>query len=164
MFERRGNHDACCHGNSYLSDTQVCCNGLILPKTTAGCDVPNVCRLSPIRFLTKTQACCGGVLYPRRKAKDHGCCQNIVPFKYDKEICCVGTVHPRRGNDTKCCGIRAYQSNTQMCCAGEITTRIPEGCPGLNATIVDICKKSPVPRFFLKEGYGCCAGQVRLLF
>jgi hypothetical protein len=137
----------------------VCCNGVIVPKTTAGCDIPNVCRQSPTRFLTKTQACCGGVLYPRSKTKDHGCCQNVAPFKYKDEICCFGTVHARHGN-AKCCGTRAYDSDTQMCCAGEVVTKTLQGCPGLNTTIVDICKKSPVPRFFRKEGYGCCAGQV----
>ena len=163
LFKRQGHHDACCHGNPYASDRLVCCNGLILPKTTAGCDIPSVCRLSPIRFLTKAQACCGGVLYPLSKAETHGCCKNVAPFKYDKEICCSGTVHPKRGNDTQCCGTRAYQSDTQLCCAGEISEKTRQGCPRLNATMVDICKKSPGPRFFPKAGYGCCGGQVRLL-
>ena len=159
IIQRRGHHDGCCHGKSYLSDSQVCCNGVIIPKTPAGCDIPNACRQSPMRFLTETQACCGGVLHPISKAKDHGCCQNVAPFKYNEEICCSGTVHAQHGN-TKCCGTRAYDADTQMCCAGEIVTKTLEGCPRLNTTIVDICKKSPIPRFFRKEGYGCCAGQV----
>jgi hypothetical protein len=112
-----------------------------------------------MRFLTKSQACCGGVLYPASKAKDHGCCQNVAPYKYNEEICCSGTVHAQNGS-TKCCGTQAYESDTQMCCGGEIQTKTPEGCPRINATIVDICKKSPVPRLFMNEGYGCCARQV----
>lgn len=160
IIQRRGSHDACCHGSSYLSDTQVCCEGVILPKTSGGCDVPNVCRQSPTRFLTKTQACCGGVLYPLSKAKDHGCCFNVKPFKYDDEICCSGVVHAQHGN-TECCVTRAYDSDTQMCCAGEIKTKTPQGCGSLNSTLVDICKNSPIPRYFPKEGFGCCAGEVR---
>ena len=163
LIQRRGYHDACCHGKSYLSDRQLCCSGAILPKTTAGCDVLNACKLSPTRFLTKTQACCGGVLYPISKTKDHHCCHNVKPFKYKSEICCLGTVHARNGN-VACCGTHVYNADTQMCCAGDILTKSEQGCPRINGTMVDICKKSPVPRFFPNQGYGCCAGQVCITY
>ena len=159
IMPKEGRHDACCHRNRFSPDRQVCCNDVIVPKTVAGCDIPNVCRQSPTRFVTRTQACCGGVLYPVSIAKDHECCQNVTPYKYAEQICCFGTVHARKGN-ASCCGTRAYDSNKQMCCAGEIKTRTPQGCPGLSNTLVHLCKKSPIPRFFPKEGYGCCAKQV----
>ena len=39
-------------------------------------------------------------------------------YDYRKNVCCDGNLHckPSTDSSTRCCGLHAYQSSTQMCC------------------------------------------------
>lgn len=100
-----------CRRRLYVTHTQKCCYGRILPKS--------VTCLAPRRFL------CGEV---RFKPRTHLCCSHTLIRKSKPVQCCRGEVIPKKVPCLRIkftCSGKPYYPEKHKCCSGRLIPKFP---------------------------------------
>ncbi|KAL4227154.1 hypothetical protein ACF0H5_015127 [Mactra antiquata] len=91
-----------CGNTPYNPATSVCCNGNVVPITTAG--EIECCGISKL-YNPLTAVCCGINVVPIISADRRTCCYDTVLYNNNTEQCCGGTVISLQ---QECCGDVGY--------------------------------------------------------
>lgn len=119
---------ACCGQVTYDLNTELCCDGKVIPKPETDPKFPSFfsCCGSEIYNLT-SQDCCRGKVMSTNSPSERCCGDHIID--YSKSVCCVEdfgnpletpVVFERDAPDVSCCGREKINFKKSICCSGKI--------------------------------------------